>query len=86
MSTKHIDDYQILLILEQMHINTTASEKAAILFDILKNVKDLLTYKGLADKEYPQFVYENMIGENLKMKSYPINSRICSDVYENQPF
>lgn len=31
VSTKHLDDYQVLAIFEQMHVNTSASEKVAIL-------------------------------------------------------
>jgi transposase-like protein len=86
VSTKHLDDYQVLAIFEQMHINTTASEKAAILFDILKNVKDLLTYEGLANKKYPKFVYEKLIGENSIKEPYSINEKELSNVYENIPF
>lgn len=81
INTKHLDDYQVLAIFEQMHSPTGKSEKANMLYEILKKVKDLLTYKGLAYKEYPQFVYENIIGENIKKKNSPINLRICDDVY-----
>jgi len=51
VSTKHLDDCQVLAIFEQMHGNTSASEKANILFEILKDVKNPLTYKGYQIKD-----------------------------------
>jgi len=39
VSTKHLDDYQILAIFEHMHKETSAVEKANIHFEILKEVK-----------------------------------------------
>jgi transposase-like protein len=86
VSTKHLDDYQVLAIFEQMHGNTSASEKANILFDILKNVKDLLTYKGLSNKRYPEFVYENVIDEKLLKESLYASIEEESSAYENVPF
>ena len=59
INTKHSDTYQILAIFEQMHKNTCASERAEILFEILKDVKEPLTYEGLSNRRYPEFVYEN---------------------------
>ncbi len=50
-------------------MNTSAREKANILFEILKDVKNPLTYKGLSNKRYPEFVYENVVDENSSKES-----------------
>jgi hypothetical protein len=70
-NTKHLYNYLILAIFEQMHKNTSASEKSEILFEILKDVKDPLTYEGLSNKRYPEFVYENILDEDSNKEASP---------------
>lgn len=71
VNTKHLDNYQVLAIFEQMNKNTCASKKAEILFDILKNVKETLTYEGLSNKRYPEFVYKNVLDETSNKEVAP---------------
>jgi hypothetical protein len=62
VNTKHFANYQVLAIFEQLHSNTSASEKVEILFQKLQVVKDPLTYEGLSNKRYSEFVYKKYIG------------------------
>ena len=86
VSTKHLDDYQVLAIFEQIHKDTNAVEKANILFEILKEVKAPLTYKGLSNKRYPEFVYKNVIDENSSKESSSNSIEEESSAYGFLPF
>lgn len=86
VSTKHLDNYQVLAIFEQMNKNTSASIKAEKLFKILQKVKAPLTYKSLSNKRYPKFVYENILKENSQ-NAFSLNSNgNDGSSYENVPF
>jgi transposase-like protein len=86
VNTKHLDNYQVLAIFEQLHKNTSASEKAEILFQILKDVKDPLTYEGLSNKRYPEFVYEYILDENTKKAGSPNSTKENCSNYDYLPF
>jgi hypothetical protein len=61
-------------------------EKANILFEILKEVKAPLTYKGLSNKRYPEFVYKNIIDENSSKESSSNSIEEESSTYGFLPF
>lgn len=69
-----------------MHKNTSASEKVEIFFEILKEVKDTLTYEWLSNKRYHEFVYENILDENLNKEALPNSTKDERSIYDYLSF
>lgn len=60
--------------------------KKHVLFEILKNVNDCLTYKGLSYKRYPKFVYENIADKDSSKEYSSTYSEEESLAYSVVPF
>lgn len=85
-NTRHLDKYQILVIFEQLYKYNRASEKSEILFEILKEVKDLLTYERLSNKQYHEFPYKNILDKNYLKESLSNSKKEKSATYAYLPF
>ncbi len=69
VSTKSLEEYLTLKNFEEIYSDKTVLEKRDILFNLLKNVEKIVTYKDIRKKEFPDFVYEEKVDK--KRKSYP---------------
>jgi len=58
VSTKYLENYANLTIFKQETPGITATTRATLLADKLRNVSKVARWKDLRDKDYPPFVYE----------------------------